>query len=405
MEQGRCAIGVSSADCDSHSCGQACFSSSGIPAPETESQATVRDAQNKVAYVASYVTTAMLIGGSMTYLFTGQMPSGLDYFFPRVGGNNPDGSPRRVTTMFYTREIPMLMKHIEEHGGNLPGGAAAMLWNKLMFQPFVEMAENRDYFGTNIYDENGPVWQRTAQAITHLFGEQFNPMSVTGAQRAMQTGGGWTGAAMSFLGFGPAPAYAEKSATQNRIGYLFGEHVAPYSRPPEMGEKGKTLGDVRNQYLMAKQQRDQDGMDLAEDKWKIAGGSKQGWNNLVNGIGSDITMFRQLPAPDQKAILEQATPTERARYRPYAKGTIAGKVADIVVEGQQARQSGDLATAAAHDSRLHRAIATAAHRGDIPDVDAFRQSVVNEVVQRYGADLPALLNVPQALRESHRRPH
>jgi hypothetical protein len=37
-EQDRCAIGVPSADCDSHSRGQACFSRSGIPAPEIHAQ-------------------------------------------------------------------------------------------------------------------------------------------------------------------------------------------------------------------------------------------------------------------------------------------------------------------------------------------------------------------------------
>jgi hypothetical protein len=370
----------------------------------TESEATIRNAQNKVAFVVAYASTAMLIAGAMTYMFTGEQPNGLDFFFPRIGGTNPDGSPRRVTTMFYTREVPMLMKHIEEHGGNVATGAADMLYNKMMFEPIKELYENRDYFGNDIYNENSPFYRQAAQAVTHLFGEQFNPMSVSGSRRALQTGGQPWEAGLSFLGFGPAPAYAEKSATQNRIAYLFGRHVAPYSRPEGIGELSKARGDIRNEYLIAKQRGDQEGMNAAEQKWTASGGSKQGMNNVKNGITGDIAMFRALPADDQKAIMDQATQAERDRYRPYMKATVAGRIADIVVEGQRARQSGDLATAAGQDKRLHAAVTRAAHSGDIPDVDAFRQSVVNEIVTRYGKDLPALLNVPKVLNEGRRAP-
>jgi len=66
----------------------------------------------------------------------------------RIGGENSDGSPRRITNMTYLREIPMLTKHIQEHGGNILAGAREMLWTKLMFEPFKEIWENRDFFGT-----------------------------------------------------------------------------------------------------------------------------------------------------------------------------------------------------------------------------------------------------------------
>jgi hypothetical protein len=34
-----------------------------------------------------------------------------------------DGSPRRITNMTYLRKIPTLIKHIQEHGGNILAGA------------------------------------------------------------------------------------------------------------------------------------------------------------------------------------------------------------------------------------------------------------------------------------------
>ena len=90
--------------------------------------------------------TAALIGGVMTKLFTGENPKDVnDYIFPLISGTNPDGSPRRLTTMFYLREIPMLMKHIQEYGGGVGGtlsGAGAMLWSKLLFEPTHELWNN-----------------------------------------------------------------------------------------------------------------------------------------------------------------------------------------------------------------------------------------------------------------------
>jgi hypothetical protein len=104
--------------------------------------------------------TAALIGGVTTKLFTGEYPKDVnDYIFPLIGGTNPDGSPRRLTTMFYLHEIPMLMKHIQEYGGGLGGtlsGAGAMLWSKLLFEPFIELWNNRNYFGSEIWGHQCP---------------------------------------------------------------------------------------------------------------------------------------------------------------------------------------------------------------------------------------------------------
>jgi len=60
----------------------------------------------------------------------------------RPGGTNPDGSPRRITTIFYLREIPMFQKHMQEHGGGNGGvlaGGKDMLLSKMLFGPFIEL--------------------------------------------------------------------------------------------------------------------------------------------------------------------------------------------------------------------------------------------------------------------------
>lgn len=365
---------------------------------ETVSQATIAAAQNKLTFALSYVAGGMILNGMMTYLLSGQTPHGMDYFLARIGGKNPDGTDRRVTNMTYLREIPMLIKHVEEQGGNVAAGVAEMIYNKMMIQSVVEMARNRDYYGNDIWNENGPIYQKAAQTLAYIFNQQFSPMSISGAQRQLSMGGGAREVALSFLGFGPAPAYAEKSATQNRIGYLFSRHVAPYARPEEMGEKSKTRGDIRNELLLAKQRGDQAGMQAASRKWLNAGGSRQGLSNIMLGISSDVSMFRSLPEPDQKAIMAQASPEERARYQPFLKSNITSRVADMVVDAQKARNAGDNATAAATEQAMKALIREGVLAGHITNRGSFTRAVGEQVVARYAPEMSAILNLPKRLR-------
>ena len=292
-----------------------------------------REATNKIAFVAAYVTTAAAIMGLINYMFTGEAPHGMDYIFPRIGGLNPDGSPRRVTNMTYLREVPMLMKHVAAHGGSIIGGTADMIWNKMMIAPFAELLHNKDYYGFNIYDENAPLYKQIWQAFKKEYGEQFSPMSISGAQHAAEISGHpfpsfsetlqhperlgeaitSKGVGMSLLGFNPAPAYVEKSAIQNRIGYLYDEHVAPSSKPEIEGEKFQAKMSARTAIMVARQNKDSAALNEAYQRGKEAGLS-QDYMNKLGREGTDIYLFSRLPQPDQVSILKQATPDERNRY-------------------------------------------------------------------------------------------
>jgi len=239
------------------------------PFKPSDSRRNIREATNKIPFAIAYMASSALILGMMSMLMDddNKPPEGLDWIFPRVGGTNPDGSPRRLTNMSYIREIPMLMKHIQERGGNVLTGTAEMVWNKLMFEPFNELMNNRDYYGYNIWDENAPIYKQVWQGMRHMWGDQ-SPMTLAGAKHAAQLSGKEfpsltdavthpnklldalkaKGVDLSMLGFGPAPAYVEKSSIQNRIGYLYRQHVAPGSRPHADEENSEEKMAVRNRY-------------------------------------------------------------------------------------------------------------------------------------------------------------
>jgi hypothetical protein len=224
------------------------------------------------------------------------------------------------------------MKHIQEHGRNILAGVGEMLWTKLMFEPLKEILENRDYFGYNIRDENAPWYKQVWQTIAHSFGD-LTPISVSSAQHALDTGGTMTkDVPLAILGFGPAPGYVEKSAIQNRIAYLYGEHVAPASRPEEEGETSRERMRARTQLLTAIHDRRKaigEGADQATVKKldnavaeasrnaRAAGYTPAGIARIIS-TPSDVSMFSRLPEADQRAILRQASDQEFERYVTHA---------------------------------------------------------------------------------------
>jgi hypothetical protein len=304
-----------------------------IDAPNP-TRALVRQTTNKTTNMFIYSMTAMAINAVMNKSFTGEDAQGLDYIFPRIGGLNPDGSPRRITNAFYTREVPMAFKNIEERQ-SVTSGLSQMLYHKMLFSPFVEMGENKDYFGNQIYDENSPFFKQAWQFGKHLIGDQLNPMSISGARRALQLSGKPYGpmdilkqindrdVMMPILGFGPAPAYASKSPLENRIMYLFRRYVAPEAKSFETGAKSVEKSEARTAYIGAIQRNDETAKLAAARKLAELGVATKEINKLQPG-GSVQYMFQRLPAPDQKALLKQMSKAEFKEFFPKSQKKLRG---------------------------------------------------------------------------------
>jgi hypothetical protein len=292
----------------------------------TPTRKLIRDVSNKTTNMVMYSVTAMVINAIMNKSFTGENPEGMDYIFPRIGGLNPDGSPRRITNAFYTREVPMAMKNIEERQ-SVVGGLTQMMYHKMMFAPFIEMATNRSYFGNSIYDENSPAFKQAWQFSKHLFGEQLSPMSITGAKRALELSGkphttldvfkqlGDFDAYGSLLGFGPAPAYASKSPLDNRIQYLFRKYVAPESRSHNVAEASLEKSKARTEYLGAMQRGDTVRKDEAAKKLALLGVKTKEIAKLQPG-GPTLYMFGRLNALDQKDLLLNMNKDDFKKFFP-----------------------------------------------------------------------------------------
>lgn len=295
----------------------------------TPTRALIRDVTTKSTNMFLYSMTAMTINAMMTKAMTGEQPEGYDYIFPRIGGNNADGSPRRITNMFYTREVPMVKKNIEERQ-SIVEGLAQTLYHKMMFAPFVEMKQNRDYFGNPIYDQNSPLYKQAYQFLSHTLGEQLNPMSIVGAKKSLELSGKPHGPAdiwksigdpdvyMPLLGFGPAPAYASRTTMQNRIYHAYGTQVAAQEKPYGVKEQYDERKAARDKYLIAKQSNDTEKMQEALQEGQKLGLKIPGMVKMRPGQ-QDIYLFSKLPPETQQSLMKDMNKDEFKRYFPKAK--------------------------------------------------------------------------------------
>jgi hypothetical protein len=286
----------------------------------SETMRTVRAAQNNTSYWLIYFTTfAFVINAMMTKMFTGEDPKDLDFEFARIGGNNPDGTPRRVTNMSYLREGPMWMKHMEDQGGGIRGaiwGTADMALNKSLVGPFAEIFRNRDYYGYQLYDPESPYW--LAQLAGSVLNSQLNPITISSARHAADIAGTWWDRSipLSLLGFGPAPAYAARTSTQNRIAHLYNEFVAPKSRPYTDRQHDEARNHAMTAFKVARQKGDAELMAEAMKELRAIN------ERPPKGTPSDIFQFSKLSASQQMAVLESAPPEEAKKYIGHERKTL-----------------------------------------------------------------------------------
>jgi hypothetical protein len=188
-----------------------------------------------------------------------------------------------------------------------------MALNKTLIGPFVELFSNRDYYGNQLYDPFAHWWEQAGQLTKSEFKSQLSPITISGAQHASDLAGSWNDRSvyLSILGFGPAPAYASKTATQNRIDYLYRLKNDTTTLYTERQERDAKMA-ARQAYKVAQQKSDP--ALMAEAQRKMAEAHAKPPKNTP----ADVFRFSRLTPAGQMAVLESAPPDEARKYLPHA---------------------------------------------------------------------------------------
>jgi hypothetical protein len=272
----------------------------------------------KMLKSASYLTLGYLAAGTLQYVMTGlktgqpQMPEGEDWVFPRVG-KNPDGSWKRVNTMFFNREFPSLQHKIESEGAGLGGTEwiADRLNPGLMAS--IRLGMNRDYRGKEIVDPNANMAMRSLQFFGYMAKEAGVPISMQSMVDDPSHIDA-TDTALAYMGFNPAPGYANRTPLENHI-------MEEFNKEQPGSVKGATeLDQIKSDLRKAVKNKDQAKMQETAQKLQELGAKPQHIKRMIQEQDVPIAQrfFGRLKPESQVQLLDQMSSSERQSYLPKA---------------------------------------------------------------------------------------
>jgi hypothetical protein len=245
---------------------------------------------DRVAYTMSLLATVGTANAVLTYAFTGQTPTGMDFLAFRTGRKDKDGNNERFMLPTYVKDLLAYSKQ---------PGTTVLHKSTPLASVLGDVLNNRDYYGYEIRNPNDPYVKQAGQAGKYVI-KSFEPFWIQGAVKAAQAGVSPGRLAAPYVGVMPAPAYITRSSIQNQISDLYhkrtGERLKPY---------GTQEADA------AKRVAHQTG-------------------------AMDVYMFHHLPKTDQAALAQKMSAGEKEHYgvgQSSATSTATRRPAPWAVQG------------------------------------------------------------------------
>lgn len=264
-------------------------------------------------FVSFYTTQALAYGGLMTWALSGQFPQSLmDYVYPKTGGTDRNGKPKRVSTMFYPREFMAIYKHVQNQGAVEGLGALASNKSSGLIGMAHEWASGVNSFGQEIADPNAPLYKNLSQKLAYTLSD-LEPISL----KAISESGG--SIALSAAGFTPAPKYITNTKTEGAIEAIYDKYYAQKQTPFEKAQYSADAKKLKILDEKGEQEKVDALLDKMQDEFQL---TPKEMVKLQKSIRSDsdphVTMFKRMTWQQQKRVLDQMTEEEREVYLPHS---------------------------------------------------------------------------------------
>lgn len=244
------------------------------------------------------VTLALLMGGLSAvtqYLLTGKGPEEIkDYFYPKTGNTNDDGSDERLQWPSYWSDHYKLATHPLQTATHKINPSIGML---------MEALSNQDYFGTEIRNEDDSWWKQAGQVGAYL-AKGFIPYSITGAQKNSDTGVSAGRQVANFFGITKAPASVSRSKFQAFVADKAYDAMPQGSRSQAQAQHSQAMHAAESA-IRRGQTPDMEGLTDA-DRRNVDKAARQ---------ETPAIRFRRLGIEDKLRAYDLATPGERERYQ------------------------------------------------------------------------------------------
>jgi hypothetical protein len=278
----------------------------------------------RLSYLVALNLGIGTLGAVTQYLLTGEGPQELrDYFFPKTGNKNPDGTDARISFPSYVKDEFGFARHPID-----------TVEHKLhpSFSMVAELLNNKDFYGNEIFNPEDP-WTKVAEQVAAHIGKGFVPYAVQNQQQVANAGGSVAARVAPFVGVTPAPGDITHSDFQNyvRDKYFAGHPTA--SKSPEKAEASKALTQAV-QAVRAGQNPDLSGFTPA-DRAKIAKYAHEKPEQYIEKQFAGLNLQQKLAAYDR------ASAAERQQYQ-LRQGLLRSKWAKEIEAIQDEDQRAEL---------------------------------------------------------------
>jgi hypothetical protein len=212
---------------------------------------------DRMAFAFALPMVTAIIGGTLTYMWTGEKPkTWKDYFYPK------DANGTRHSVPGYTKDVVAITHD--------PVGTTL---NKLspIFEMTSQAIQNRDFYGTEIRHRDDPVMKQFMEFGKWTL-EQTIPFSFRGAAKTMEASGAdvsSVGSAaraamkhpgamvMGQMGFNPAPKFIQNSAALNKAHEYSLQNRPPGTRTLEATRRNDVSNSIEAMYREGHVDQDQ----------------------------------------------------------------------------------------------------------------------------------------------------
>ena len=276
---------------------------------------------DKAIFIGVYTLVVGAFGALMNKLLSGEWPKQIkDFFYPRTGRTNPDGSEARVLVPAYSKDFVSVANAVQKEG--IIKGLVTVGRHKLapLWASIADVLANRDFYGTMITDPADSIPKQLLDAVLYVVTNAGMPISVSSTKRILESGQvPLREVILSFLGFSQAPSHVVRSKIQNEI------YEALYRKA---GGALRTKGEAerrRIRKLLVNRMRigavDSDLLYQAIRSGALGVGGERIRENLKRlikeaKIPPDVVAFKHLSNEEKAKLWLEMTDAERLRYAP-----------------------------------------------------------------------------------------
>jgi hypothetical protein len=280
---------------------------------------------HRSAYMLTLPIGVAVAGGMLNYLMTGQPPQGWrDYYMPRTGRKNPDGSDVRIS-------LPSYMKDVIAYGRH-PYLAFAHSLNPFL-SALVDLWNNKDFYSVQIRTPDENVLQKIWADARYL-GTQGKPFFVTGMQKMAESGRPLEHGTAAFFGFMPASRQSTMSAAESAAADIMQEMMPQGARTQTQADKSKMTADLVKDLRLGKM--DEAGQLVAGLKL-----NKRESTPVLERVLMSPLQYQVLKMPVDKAlkvVWPLATEQEKLALAPVIGRKIASALKGKTIDNETATE-------------------------------------------------------------------